>query len=347
MTIQLSSFDIHFLMNDFNELIGSKIEKIFQIENEFTLLFVLHIPSKGKQYLFLSLPSTICLVDYKPQFPEVPPNFCASLRRKINNARITNIYQKDFERIIIIELSTKNGTSKLIIELFSIGNIILVDETNKILSIAHSHSWESKLLRVGKEYTFPNPQINPLTLNLKEFKDLIKNSNKESIVKSLAIDLSLGGTYAEQVLETTKIDKNSEINKITDLDLEIIYSSFQKIINRKEENFNKKISEEVLKSLKEESKKDEHKKTNEVVSKLNKIIKAQSNQLTGLDASQQENQEKGELIYKNYVEVEKILNEIKTLKKTMSWKDIKEKLKQNKLFVSLDENNGTLILNLN
>jgi predicted ribosome quality control (RQC) complex YloA/Tae2 family protein len=377
MVTQLSSSDIHFLVKEFQFLVGSKIEKVFQSENKNDLLIIFHSPNRGKVYLFYSFPSTICLTDFKPEFPSVPPNFCASLRRKITNARIQNITQEGFERIINFDLTTKNGESKLVFETFSNGNVILYEilkeseTSNKILAVAKSEVWGTRILKVGQEYKYPPKQINPYELSQKQIFEIILKSEKESLVKSLAMDLSIGGIYAEEILFNQKIDKNLKPNTITQKQSTQIYDELKKIydlelsaricddkpypiklnhLTFKNEtlcdSFSQAISQLELKNQEKQILITENKEKKENLTKIDKVILSQSKQLESLKKSMEENNKKGELIYQNYLEVQKILKFIQDNKKK-EWSFIKEKLKESSLFVSLDENNGKLTLDLN
>jgi len=371
MNISLSSLDLHYLVAELKVLINAKVEKIFQIENELTILFVLHVPDQGKKYLIISPPNVIGIIDFKPTFPTIPPSFCSALRRKLTSAKITNISQIGFERIIAMDFSTKQGDATLNLEFFPPGNIVLHDETKKILSIAKSTNREGKLMRPGNEYVLLPAPVNVFNLNQKDFEKIISTSTKESLVKSLAIELSLGGSIAEEIIFNAKLDKNLLPTKLTKPNLDKLYLSFTELINSKQatnlygtslspiklnyleskltktfNSFNEGLNETCFKSFELANKKEIEKKQNKVVSKLDKVVQAQSSQVKKLDKSQEENQIKGELIYKNYVELQKLFNQINSLKKKITWNEIKEILKENKLFVSLDEHNGTITLNL-
>lgn len=370
MVTHLSSMDILFLVKEFEIIVGAKIDKVFQSEDKNNLFFSLHITNEGKKYLFYSFPSTFCLTDFKPIFPSVPPSFCASLRRKITNARIQKIYQESFERIIIIDLTTKNGESKLIFEMFSNGNVILIDNKNIILSVAKKEVWGTRTLKVGEEYKYPPKQINPFSLSKEEIHQILFNSDKESLVKSMAMDLSLGGIYSEEILYNTNIDKNIEPKNITKIQTNQIFDELNNFANQNIsariyddksypvklnhltfnseklcDSFSKGISEVEFIHQQKEIKIIENKEKKENLTKIDKVISSQSKQLESLKKSMDENNHKGELIYTHYIEIKKILDFIKENRKK-DWNFIKEKLNQSSLFVSLDENNGKLTLNL-
>jgi predicted ribosome quality control (RQC) complex YloA/Tae2 family protein len=371
MVVQLSSLDLHFLMSELNVLVGGKIDKIFQSKETPTFLFSFHISNTGKKALLVNLPSTLCLADFKPEFPTTPPGFCSALRKKLTSARLTNISQLDFQRVLLLEFSTKHGNSYLYIELFSTGNLILVDETKKILTMYKTMAREEQLMKPGQTYTLPSSQINTLTITEKEFENIINSSNKESLVKTLAIDLSLGGTYSEEVLFNSKIDKNSSPKNTKEKEIKILFKEMQKLLNSqicpqiysnnlispiklnhikttesKSNSFNETINELIKINFQNKLTDEENKDVKEKTTKVDKILKAQKNQLETLDKTQLENQKKGEAIYSNYSEIDQILKQISSLKKHKTWKEIKEELKSNKLFVSLNEHDGTLILDL-
>lgn len=371
MKSQLSSFELRHLLQEFQFLIGAKIEKIFQQpkpRDEF--LIVLHVPSVGKQYLYVSLPDVLCLSSFKPVFPEVPPHFAASLRRKISNARIQSITQKDFERIVIIELSTKNGTSFLILELFSPGNIILINEENVVLSVLHPKKWQDRAILPAKPFEFPPSQKNPLLLSLDDFSKIIKSTDKESLVKALAIELSLGGEYSEELLFRLSIDKNLSPNSLPESDIEKLFFGLKDLFNQETsafksssaiypiklqsksdiipvDSFNDAIQERILSSLKAQEESSFTKQATKSQSKFEKIIQAQKAQLESLEKSADLNQAKGELIYSHYSSLKTLLDKVDSLRSEgKSWAEIKQVLSVVSQIKKIDESKGVIELDL-
>lgn len=118
-----------------------KIEKVYQPGPE-ELLFHIHT-RRGNVRLFMSCNSQsarICLTEGSYTNPEQPPTFCMLLRKHLQGGRITEIRQKDSERIIEIDIEALNEmgfsvSRRLIIEIMSKhSNIVLVDiESGKII----------------------------------------------------------------------------------------------------------------------------------------------------------------------------------------------------------------------
>jgi len=106
--------------------------------------------------------------------------------------------------------------------------MILIDEENKILSVLHNkiYSDERKLLP-AKQFVFPPAQENTLELDEEKFKKIINNSEKDSIVKAIAIDLSLGGTYAQELTTRAKIKENTPTKELKEKELKALYEALQ------------------------------------------------------------------------------------------------------------------------
>ena len=122
-------------------IVPGKIEKVYQPGPE-DLLVHIHT-QRGNVRLFISCNSQsarVCLTEGSYTNPDQPPAFCMLLRKHLQGGRITDVRQKDAERIIEIDIEAQNemGFSvcrRLIAEIMSKhSNIVLVDlETGKIV----------------------------------------------------------------------------------------------------------------------------------------------------------------------------------------------------------------------
>ncbi len=152
-----------------------------------------------------SVPDYIYLTDYKEKSPEKPSGFCMVLRKNLEQSRLRSIKQLGSERIIEL-LFEKKEKHKLFIELFSPGNIVLCKEEDTIISALETKKWKDRTIRGGIAYVFPKREINFFDLKKKELKELLKSTEKDSLVTCLAIDLGLGGVYAEESCLLAKIE---------------------------------------------------------------------------------------------------------------------------------------------
>ena len=122
-------------------IVLGKIEKVYQPGPE-DLLVHIHT-ARGNVRLFISCNSQaarVCLTGGSYTNPDQPPTFCMLLRKHLQGGRITEVRQKDAERILEIDVEAQNelGFSvcrRLIVEIMSKhSNIVLVDlESGKII----------------------------------------------------------------------------------------------------------------------------------------------------------------------------------------------------------------------
>lgn len=118
-----------------------KIEKVYQPASEEILM---HIHTRnGNVKLFMSCNSQsarVCLTKGSYTNPEQPPAFCMLMRKHLQGGRITELRQRESERIIEMDIEALNElgftvSRRLIIEIMSKhSNIVLVDiESGKII----------------------------------------------------------------------------------------------------------------------------------------------------------------------------------------------------------------------
>jgi len=297
--------------------------------------------AKARNILII-LPSLIYVSNYKETF-EDSGKFGLNIRKHLRNSRIRKIEQREFERIIQLTLENKERVMNLYIELFKPGNIILTDDKNKIIMATTYKGFGSRMIRPGAVYEYPKRNYNFLKLKETELNELIKKSEKASIVITLATELGLGGKYAEELCEVAKIDKNKKTldkKEITNL-----FKATEKL-KKVKKTLNKELDEHHTEKSKTKIKQEKESKFDKKRKQLESIIKQQENKIKGLQISITENQKKAELIYEKYVIVNKLLEDLKRAREKMSWKEIKDKLKDHKIVKDIKENEKKLVLEL-
>ncbi|MGV8141272.1 MAG: NFACT family protein [Candidatus Woesearchaeota archaeon] len=373
MKNEISSLELYYLMKELKVLEGSKIDRIYHPKtNPKELTIVCHISGQGKSILKIILPSMILLDDIKDS-ADTSTGFGMMLRKYIEGFRITSMTQKDFERVVTLEIDGKGGTERyyLIFELFSKGNMIFCDDSMKILNVSEEQVWKGRIIKRGEKYLYPISKINILNIGEKEFIETLKASDKESLVKALAITFNLGGRYSEEICVMSDIDKNAKTNKLDDAQCAKIYKNTKLLLNEEPSanlfegeifpfilssmiskqikrygNFNDAIRENYDTIKHTESKKD----LNKNLDKIQKIIDDQLKVLKECEQEYSENQAKGELIYEKYQEVDNIIKTVKEARKKQSWKAIKQKLDENpqmkRIIKDIDEKNNSIIIEI-
>jgi len=372
MVKKLAALEIHYLLKEFQVLIGARIDKIYHLKKK-EILLQLYVPRKGKYFLRIDKKS-IHLTDRKPKHltSGEPTDFCMYLRKKLKSGRIRKIKQLRFERIVSLEVGTKDDEFELIVELFSKGNIILTKQ-KEILSAVEYQKWRSRTIRPRVEYEYPQKEYNFLKLKKKQLKDTLKNTNKENLVKCLAVDLGLGGTYAEEACALSEIDKNKETQKLDKKEVKKLFDSLKKIKEKKlsprlvyekeelvdlvpfklkiysdlkqkkaEGSYSEILDKYFLKIRKKKRKKQREKEAKRIM----KIIEEQKRDIKNLKKQEKINKEKAEKIYENYQKISKLLNELKEISKEHPWKEIKDKLKGHKVIKTVLPKEKSVVIDI-
>jgi len=109
MQRQLTSFDIYVIVAELQELIGSNIDKIYQITQNELLIKLKNISTKQKENIFIRNGELISLTKKEFKIPLTPSIFAMTLRKYLQNGRIIQITQHEFDRIIKFKIRTKEG----------------------------------------------------------------------------------------------------------------------------------------------------------------------------------------------------------------------------------------------
>ena len=306
------------------------------------------------------------LAPVKQEISEAPSEFCMLLRKKLSQCRIEVIAQVSSERIVRMDFSGKEQSFILYLELFGKGNVVLCNQENKIISCLHTQTLADRTIRGGIIYQYPQKPINIFEISLETFSHV---TIQGTISKTLALGMGLGGLYAEELCKRAKVDVKA--TQLTKKDWKNLYDSLQKLLKEKVQGFIVKEKDEIVdvvpyklcvyenKTFQEcptfndalfqasafHVKKIIVKPSDKKLLKIQNIIDSQREQIPQLENEAQQLQRVGELIYEHYQQVQHILTGLKEARKSMSWKDIKTKLK-NPLIVSLDENHGKITLEL-
>ncbi|MBN1861768.1 MAG: NFACT family protein [Candidatus Thermoplasmatota archaeon] len=234
MTRGLASFDIHVIVSESQDLIGCFIEKIYQLTRDELLLRIQQKSIKQKESLFIRNGELLCRTQESFDVPEKPSLFAMTLRKYLLNGKISEITQHEFDRIIKIKIGRKEGEYTLVCELFSKGNIILLDPEGRIIRPLIKQEWASRLIKSGELYIPPPSQTNPFHLTKQAFDDLVSRSSKD-LVRTLASSVNLSGLYAEELCAKANIEKNLKASALQKETQNNLYEGLQDLLRVFEE----------------------------------------------------------------------------------------------------------------
>ncbi len=249
----LSSVDIAVIVEELQDLLGAKVEKVYQREREIILRLHAHLEGKRLEAygssvdLVLEAGRRIHLTKYRMEMPKTPTSFAMLLRKHLKGGRIRSIKQRDFDRIVEICVERADGRRTLVLELLPRGNLLLLDENGRILQPLKRETFTTRTLLPGKLYEAPPSKLNPLTATQEDLRNLFiaakeeaehrgKRGKSREVVKVLATETGLGGLYAEEVCLRAGVDKKKSAEMLSDEEIRAIYDAireiFQPIIER-------------------------------------------------------------------------------------------------------------------
>ena len=326
MKEELDAVDVHAVVKELKVLEGSYIDKIYQKGDEIYIKI-----KKEKKEIFVKNGKWFCISRYRKESLEHPPTFAMTLRKYIRNGKIVKIEQYDFDRIIIFEIE-KDKNYKLIFELIPNGNIILIDDENKIILPLFHQKWRLRTIKPKHEYIFP-----PSRLNLKEvsFEELTKEM-KGNVIGAL-VKVGLPKKWAEEACLNIGIDERKSIDEIDEekmrklhdfikslfekeikacivkengREIDVIPFPLKKYSNMEYEEFssmNEALDEYYYRLMKRKKEEEMERKRKEEREKLERQIKQQEEAIRRFEEDEKNYRRQGDAIFSNYELVEKIL----------------------------------------
>jgi len=156
------------------------------------------------------------------------------LSREIERAKINSVSQPGSERIFFLHFINKdNKERKLVIEIFGKGNIILCDESMKILWILNPVEVRHRILKTGLEYVLPpNRGEDVFQVTLEGMKKSRQTQPENTdLVRWLSKCTSLPRKYVEEILLHSGIS-TKYANNLSDNDVQIIYDNTKEITSK-------------------------------------------------------------------------------------------------------------------
>ena len=363
----LSALEVFYLARELHKMAGAKLQQVYHPAKK-QLFLQFHMRGRGNAVLKVSLPNACYIVSSRNPASSVS-GFCSFLRKKLNNCVLKTVSQPGFERILRFDFSSKNDSFSLFFELFSRGNSILTCN-GRILAVEERQSWRSRQISVNQEYRLPPAVSDPRNLDGKRLANMLKTTNKADAVRFFALELSLGGLYAEELCILSGIDKKKAPASLGPAELAAVISGLKRLFNAAPspsvicENdkaidavpidlrFYKKNAREkfasfskVLESLfsRTSGKPDPN---HAAVSRLKKIMEEQQETIAAARDSLDRNSRAAELIYEHYQEVKELLASVNAVRKRDGWDAVKKVAKSGRKIISVDGKTGKIAVDL-
>ena len=163
--------------------LGGRIDKVMQPERD-EIILQLRSTEGGKRLLInAGTGPRIGFTDLTRENPAQAPMFCMLLRKHLTGARLSDIRQEGFERVVTLEFDTRDEmgfacTRRIVAEIMGkYSNLIFTDGDGKIISALKTVDFTTSTQRQvlpGMRYELPPPQDkdNPLEVDFDRFAAL-------------------------------------------------------------------------------------------------------------------------------------------------------------------------------
>ena len=363
MKQEMSSIDVAAVVLELQNLIDAKLNKAYQHTRD-ELRLKIYVFGQGYTDLAIESGRRLHLTKYPRPAPKIPPSFPMFLRKHLMGGRIESVRQYGFDRIVELKLKRGETTNLLVIELFSKGNIILLEDDGKIILPFKHMTFKDRKIKKGEIYKTPLSNKNPLEIDVDELKEIFEKSESD-VVRTIATFLNLGGLYAEEICIRADIDKKTLSKDISEEEATLIYQKlietfyplkdgnlkphivmenesdinvlpFELEVYKNHEkryfnSFNEALDEFFSKKTIFEIEDVEKKVIDDKKGKLERRLKKQLSSISDFEKEEQSCIKKAEAIYENYSKIDEILQTINNARqKKYSWKDIKSIIENGK-----------------
>ena len=336
--------------------------------------------------IFIDPTGLLFITDKNFDFPMMPHSFAMLLRKYLRNKRLLDVYQHQFDRVLVLIFGRGDETYNLVLELFKEGNLILVKD-DTIIQPLFSRSYKARTLRARREYSFPPERFDPVGKTASQLVDVM-DASEQDIVRCLAIEVNLGGKLAEEVLSRIGSDKKSPASDLSEQIKIIISRTICEIFDNiacggpafvyrekgivkhisgfpvesfvdkgdtdieKHPSMNRALESMAISSMDHlagsmfESTDGEGKKVDPRVAKVERKIAQQERGIRQFRETIKLNKELGDMIYLNYRRLEEILNALVIGKEKLGWEEVQKRISDIPDIVSVNPATSKAVIKL-
>ena len=371
MKDEMTSVDIAAVINELNSLEGARLEKAYQHSADEVRLRLRG--QDGKKDLLLQAGRRIHLTQNPSQAPTTPPSFPMLLRKELKGARILKFEQHNFDRIVEIKFERGDGNNFLISEFFAKGNIVLTDGDKNVIMPLRATKTQARHVLRGLPYQYPLPQFNPTVITFEEFQNVIRPLSSD-VVRVLATKFNMGGTYAEEICLRAGIEKNKR--ELSDGQIIALYKALKEVFDpiasgilkphivldesgsidvlpfelRSYARYDKVYYESFNEALDVYFQSDKQEKIQspqeQEENQLTRIFNQQKKAIERFKEKEHDYQSKGELIYAEYSNIDRLINAVRTARQTKSWNEIANELSLTSFVTNVDPRSSTITMSV-
>lgn len=202
------------MVRELRTMIGVRARKAYQPHHE---QVVLRLNPKGEPSVDLVIVrgKRLYMSRRDRPMPNNPSPFAMVLRKHLSNARLVEVEQVGFDRVVILTFEHGGGRLKLVIELFRDGNVLLLDGDGVIIQPLTHAKYASRSLKRGEPYVPPPETVDPRELDRAGLNEILDESD-HSMIRTLAARVNLGRIYGNAVCTAAGIELDEPADSLDD-----------------------------------------------------------------------------------------------------------------------------------
>ncbi len=188
---------LYAVKNELMQLIGGRVEKVFQPSREEIVIFIRTRQGSKKLYISANAGSSrVHITEKQPDNPQTPPMFCMLMRKKLGSGKLIAIRQDGLERILFLDFECINELGDMVTVTLACeimgrcSNLIIIGDNGRIIDsikrVDEDMSRERMVLP-GMQYELPprDDRLNFLTAEPEEIVEGLRAANPAELSKAL------------------------------------------------------------------------------------------------------------------------------------------------------------------
>ncbi len=215
-------------------LVGGRFDKAYQPAKESILLRVRR-KGAGRIDLLFELGRFLTVTKRPPENPNNPSMVAKILRGTFENARLIDVQQIGFDRLLRITFE-KQEVHSLVLELFGDGNLLLLDAAGTIVLPMRGVDHGARRLRKGEPYVPPPGGAEPFGMDEAALRAAAAGARANDLVRFLALDLGFGPLWAEELCLRAEVPKSTLLEGLEDAQWAAVHRTIQVLAGEIERN---------------------------------------------------------------------------------------------------------------
>ena len=226
--MELSGIELRYLVNEIKKKVstGYYVSNVYGVTRD-SIMLKLHHPTEPDIMLMLSSKG-IWITKYK--FDAMEQNELIDvLRKEIVRAKVDDVQQLGSERIVLMKFAVDGKIRNLIGEFFAGGNILLCDESMKILAILNPIAVRHRVLKVNANYVYPPTRaIDVLELKLEHMKAML--ASDLAVARWIGRNITLPKKFVEDVVKRSAIELHAKCSDLKEDDVNRLYKNIVDLV---------------------------------------------------------------------------------------------------------------------